>query len=92
MTSPALNSIVRTIEVVLVTGTAGSGKSITLAAFVDPINRTRCRHIVTIEDPIEFERREMQCMIQQREVASHVDSFATGSLTTRILCKTRLTA
>jgi twitching motility protein PilT len=63
---------------VLVTGTAGSGKSTTLAAFVDYLNRTRPRHIVTIEDPIEYEHRELQCMIHQREVGSHVESFATG--------------
>jgi twitching motility protein PilT len=63
---------------VLVTGTAGSGKSTTLAAFVDHLNRTRPRHIITIEDPIEYEHREIQCMIHQREVGSNVESFATG--------------
>lgn len=63
---------------VLVTGTAGSGKSTTLATFVDYINRIRPRHIITIEDPIEYEHREMQCMIHQREVGNHVESFATG--------------
>jgi twitching motility protein PilT len=63
---------------VLVTGTAGSGKSTTLAAFVDYLNRTRPRHIITIEDPIEYEHREIQCMIHQREVGSNVESFATG--------------
>lgn len=63
---------------VLVTGTAGSGKSTTLAALVDYLNRTRPRHIITIEDPIEYEHREHQCMIHQREVGSNVESFATG--------------
>lgn len=63
---------------VLVTGTAGSGKSTTLAALVDHLNRTRPRHIITIEDPIEYEHREIQCMIHQREVGGNVESFATG--------------
>jgi twitching motility protein PilT len=63
---------------VLVTGVAGSGKSTTLAALVDHLNRTRPRHIITIEDPIEYEHREIQCMIHQREVGSNVESFATG--------------
>ena len=63
---------------VLVTGVAGSGKSTTLAALVDYLNRTRPRHIITIEDPIEYEHREIQCMIHQREVGSNVESFATG--------------
>ncbi len=63
---------------VLVTGVAGSGKSTTLAALVDFLNRTRPRHIITIEDPIEYEHREIQCMIHQREVGNNVESFATG--------------
>ncbi len=63
---------------VLVTGIAGSGKSTTLAAFVDHLNRTRARHIITIEDPVEYEHREIQCMIHQREVGSNVESFASG--------------
>ena len=63
---------------VLVTGTAGSGKSTTLAALVDYLNRSRPRHIITIEDPIEYEHREIQCMIHQREVGSNVESFASG--------------
>ena len=63
---------------VLVAGVAGSGKSSTLAALVDYLNRTRPRHIITIEDPIEYEHREIQCMIHQREVGSNVESFATG--------------
>jgi twitching motility protein PilT len=63
---------------VLVTGVAGAGKSTTLAALVDYLNRTRPRHIITIEDPIEYEHREIQCMIHQREVGGNVESFATG--------------
>jgi twitching motility protein PilT len=63
---------------VLVTGASGSGKSTTLAALVDHINRTRARHIITIEDPIEYEHRDIQCLIHQREVGTSVESFATG--------------
>jgi twitching motility protein PilT len=63
---------------VLVTGAAGSGKSTTLAAWVDHLNRTRPKHIITIEDPVEFEHREIQCLIHQREVGQNVDSFAGG--------------
>lgn len=63
---------------VLVTGVAGSGKSTTLAALVDHLNRTRPRHIITIEDPVEYEHREIQCLIHQREVGRNVESFATG--------------
>ena len=61
---------------VLVTGPTGSGKSTTLAAMVDLINRTRKDHIITIEDPIEFVHENRMCMINQREVHSHTDSFA----------------
>jgi len=63
---------------VLVTGTSGSGKSTTLAALVDHLNRTRARHVITIEDPVEFEHREIQCLIHQREVGSDVESFSSG--------------
>jgi twitching motility protein PilT len=63
---------------VLVTGVAGSGKSTTLAAFVDHLNRTRPKHIITIEDPIEYEHREIHCMIHQREVGTNVESFSSG--------------
>ena len=60
----------------LVTGPTGSGKSATLAAMVDLINRTRKDHIITIEDPIEFVHENRLCMINQRELYSHTDSFA----------------
>jgi twitching motility protein PilT len=61
---------------VLVTGPTGSGKSTTLAAMIDLINRTRRDHIVTIEDPIEFVHESNLCILNQREVHSHVESFA----------------
>jgi twitching motility protein PilT len=60
---------------VLVTGPTGSGKSTTLAAMVDYINRTRADHIITIEDPIEFVHENKRCVINQREVHSHTRSF-----------------
>src|SRR4051794_26717192 len=53
---------------VLVTGTTGSGKSTTLAALIDHINRTRCTHVMTVEDPIEFLHRDTLSIINQREV------------------------
>jgi twitching motility protein PilT len=61
--------------IVLVTGTTGSGKSTTLAAMVDHVNRTRSRHIVTIEDPIEFLHADKRSVINQREVGSDTASF-----------------
>jgi twitching motility protein PilT len=61
---------------VLVTGTTGSGKSTTLAAMIDHINRTRCSHVMTVEDPIEFLHRDNQSIINQREVAVDTRSFA----------------
>ncbi|MEE8467072.1 MAG: type IV pilus twitching motility protein PilT [Planctomycetota bacterium] len=60
---------------VLVTGPTGSGKSTTLAAMVDHINKTRCEHIITIEDPIEFVHKDNKCLINQREVGNHTESF-----------------
>lgn len=60
---------------VLVTGPTGSGKSTTLAAMVDYVNKTRKDHIVTIEDPVEFVHENKKCLINQREVSSHTDSF-----------------
>src|SRR5438552_5093614 len=61
---------------VLVTGTTGSGKSTTLAALVDRVNKTRCSHIMTVEDPIEFLHRDDKSIINQREVAADTRSFA----------------
>jgi twitching motility protein PilT len=60
---------------VLVTGPTGSGKSTTLCAMIDHVNRTRHDHIITIEDPIEFVHPNKQCLINQREVRTHTDSF-----------------
>jgi twitching motility protein PilT len=60
---------------VLVTGPTGSGKSTTLCALIDYVNRTRRDHIITIEDPIEFVHENKMCLINQREVHSHTDSF-----------------
>ena len=60
---------------VLVTGPTGSGKSTTLCAMVDYINRTRSGHIITIEDPIEFVHENKQCLVNQREIGRHTRSF-----------------
>lgn len=61
---------------VLVTGATGSGKSTTLAAMIDKINKERHEHILTIEDPIEFLHKHQNCMINQREVGGDTDSFS----------------
>ncbi len=60
---------------VLVTGPTGSGKSTTLAAMVDLVNRTRSDHILTIEDPIEFVHPPQKCVVTQRQVGQHSQSF-----------------
>lgn len=60
---------------VLVTGPTGSGKSTTLAALIDYINRNRSAHIITIEDPIEFVHPNKKCLINQRQVGEHTNSF-----------------
>ena len=60
---------------VLVTGPTGSGKSTTLAAMIDEINRTRTEHILTIEDPIEFVHRHKRCIVNQREIGPDAASF-----------------
>jgi twitching motility protein PilT len=60
---------------VLVTGPTGSGKSTTLAAMIDLINRKRTDHIITIEDPIEFVHQNKGCIITQRQVSLHTESF-----------------
>ena len=64
-----------TAGLVLVTGPTGSGKSTTLAAMIDAINRSRRGHILTIEDPIEFVHEPRQCLITHKEVGVHVPSF-----------------
>ncbi len=60
---------------VVVTGPTGSGKSTTLCAMVDSINKQREDHIITIEDPIEFVHENQKCLVNQREVHNHTDSF-----------------
>ena len=63
---------------VLVTGPTGSGKSTTLCAMIDYINRNRSDHIITIEDPIEFVHENKGCLINQREVGTHTEGFKTA--------------
>jgi len=62
--------------IVLLTGTTGSGKSTTLAAMVDHINSTRPRHVITLEDPIEYLHRDKRSIVNQREVGADTESFA----------------
>jgi twitching motility protein PilT len=63
---------------VLVTGPTGSGKSTTLAAMLHALNQSQPKHIITLEDPIEFVHTPQQCLIQQREVGMHTHSFANA--------------
>jgi twitching motility protein PilT len=63
---------------VLVTGPAGSGKSTTLVALTEHLNRTRPKHIITLEDPIEYQYTPKRALIHQREIGTHVDGFPTG--------------
>ncbi|HEX2584450.1 MAG TPA: PilT/PilU family type 4a pilus ATPase [Steroidobacteraceae bacterium] len=63
---------------ILVTGKTGSGKSTTLAGMIDDINTRIKGHIITIEDPIEFVHTRKSCLISQREVGAHTESFATA--------------
>ncbi len=63
---------------VLVTGPTGSGKSTTLAAMVDKINKELKGHIITVEDPIEFIHRHQQCIVNQREIGTDTHSFAAA--------------
>ena len=63
---------------VLVTGPTGSGKSTTLAAMIDKINRERRGHIITVEDPIEFIHRHQSCIVNQREVGTDTKSFSNA--------------
>lgn len=63
---------------VIITGTTGSGKSTTLAAIIEQMNRTRCHNIMTIEDPIEYIFRDKKSIIAQREVGGDTESFASA--------------
>lgn len=73
---PAVLGLVdKTLGLVLVTGATGAGKSTTLASFVDAINSTHRRHIITIEDPIEFVHTHKKSIVNQREVGSDTVSF-----------------
>jgi twitching motility protein PilT len=76
------NSIAKMAEkprgLVLVTGPTGSGKSTTLAAMIDKINKERKGHIITVEDPIEFIHRHQNCIVNQREVGTDTKSFSAA--------------
>jgi len=63
---------------VLVTGTTGSGKSTTLASIIEDINKKHNRHIITIEDPIEYVHNDAESVVEQREVGTHTNSFANA--------------
>ncbi len=63
---------------VLVTGPTGSGKSTTLCALIDLVNRSRSDHVITIEDPIEFVHENKSCIVTQRQVGVHTDSFKSA--------------
>ena len=74
---PAVRNLTRLANgLVLVTGPTGSGKTTTLAAIIDEINRTYQRHIITIEDPIEFIHEPVRSLITHREVGAHAETFA----------------
>jgi twitching motility protein PilT len=76
---PVLRTIADTERgMVLVTGVTGSGKSSTMAAVVNHINSTKQKHIVTLENPLEFLHRDLQCSITQREIGVDTESFRMG--------------
>src|SRR5499426_605866 len=77
---PGILSQVATAErgMILVTGVTGSGKSSTMAAMVNHINQTQHKHVLTLESPIEFLHRDVNCSITQREVGTDTDDFRMG--------------
>ncbi len=76
---PAVRYLARLRKgLVIVTGPTGSGKSTTLAAMVDLLNKERKAHVITLEDPLEFIHENQTCLIMQRQVGIHVESFASG--------------
>ena len=77
---PAVLSTIAAAErgMILVTGVTGSGKSSTMAAMIDCINRTQQKHVVTLENPIEFLHRDINCSLTQREIGTDTESFRTG--------------
>lgn len=76
---PIVTNIARMDKgLVVVTGPTGSGKSTTLAAIINHINRTKRKHIITLEDPIEFVHTSDKAMIQQREMGDHAKSFSSA--------------
>ena len=78
ITQEVQNLCYLTKGLVLVTGPTGSGKSTTLGALIDLINRSRNDHVITIEDPIEFVHQNKKCVITQRQVGVHTGSFKTA--------------
>lgn len=75
LSKPILDLCFLSKGLVVVTGPTGSGKSTTLAAMMDFVNRHRKDHVITIEDPIEFVHENKGCLVNQREVHNHTDSF-----------------
>jgi twitching motility protein PilT len=77
---PAVLAQVASVErgMILVTGVAGSGKSSTMAAIINHINQTQQRHILTLENPIEFLHRDISCSVTQREIGTDTDDFRMG--------------
>lgn len=73
-----MNLADQTRGLILVTGSAGSGKSTTLACIIDRINESRAGHIITLEDPIEFVHRHKKSLVSQREVANDTQSFSNA--------------
>ncbi|MBI3791588.1 MAG: Flp pilus assembly complex ATPase component TadA, partial [Gemmatimonadetes bacterium] len=78
VTQEVQNLCYLTKGLVLVTGPTGSGKSTTLCALIDLVNRSRTDHVITIEDPIEFVHPNKNCIVTQRQVGVHTNSFKSA--------------